>query len=579
MKFIYQTTKGYRVQFFILFLTVIFSTITGALFPYVIGKIVDQIFYVRQMSSFLFYFFLYAGLYLLNQCLHGGLNYVWAHLEASYVVNVRKMCFSHLMRLKASVWTSMKSGDVMKRIMDDTECFLEFIHRSLFYVFANFIQLAISIGYLLYTNILLGIVAIIMTPIMAWSIRFFMERLKERHQRINEHKGLVDAWLLEMMNGLYQWKILNAHEKVAGDYERKTKQVIDEEIKAGYDELKSANVNEALTLIGQLIIYCIAAWTVCTDRITVGQFVACASYFSTCAAYYNALGKKLTAISGNLAGINRVEEFMHWEEESDSPSATEHEIVSGEILFDNISFSYGEELVLKEFGLKVEHGEKLAFVGRSGDGKSTLLQLIYRLYEPNEGRILVDGIPATDYTLTSLRNQIAVVQQENGLFHGTLRENISLSDDVSQDDRIWDILEGLKLKELVSKFPEGLDTLIGKYDRELSGGQKQRVAIARCIFKRPKILLLDEATSALDEITEAAVNRYIYEQLPDTTILSVAHRFSTVLSAEKIVVVEKGHISAIGKHEQLLSESSLYRTLYAEYEDSVSQQEGEGQDE
>lgn len=579
MKFIYQTTKGYRVKFFILFLTVIFSTITGALFPYVIGEIVDQIFYVRQMSGFLFYFFLYAGLYLLNQCLHGGLNYVWAHLEASYVVNVRKMCFTHLMKLKADVWTSMKSGDVMKRIMDDAECFLEFVHRSLFYVFANFVQLAISIGYLLYTNIILGIAAIVMTPIMAWSIRYFMERLKERHQKINEHKGLVDAWILEMMTGLYQWKILNAHKKVADDYEAKTEQVIKEEIKLGYDELKSANVNEALTLIGQLIIYCIAALAVCKDQITVGQFVACASYFSTCAVYYNALGKKLTAISGNLSGINRVEEFMLWEEECDTPSAIEHEIARGDILFDKISFGYGEEDVLKEFQLKVEHGEKLAFVGRSGEGKSTLLQLMYRLYEPNEGRILIDGIPVSNYTLTSLRSQVAVVQQENGLFHGTLRQNISLSDDVSQDDRIWDILEGLKLKELVSEFSEGLDTIIGSHGRELSGGQKQRVAIARCIFRRPRILLLDEATSALDEVTEAAVNQYIYEQLPDTTILSVAHRFSTVLSAEKIIVIEGGHVSAIGKHERLVNESSLYRTLYAEYEDTVSHQEGEAQDE
>lgn len=575
MKFIYQTTKGYRGQFFILFLTVIFSTITGALFPYVVGEIVDQIFYVKQMSGFLTYFFLYAGLYLLNQCLHGGLNYVWAHLETAYVVNIRKQCFSHLMKLKASVWTSMKSGDVMKRIMDDTECFLEFIHRSLFYVFANFVQLAISIGYLLYTNIVLGIVAMIMTPIMAWSIRYFIAKLKERHQKINHQKGLVDAWILEMMTGLHQWKILNAHEKVAGDYEKKTKQVIEEEIKAGYDELKSTNVNEALTLFGQLLVYGIAAFAICRDRITIGQFVACASYFSTCATYYNALGKKLTAISGNLAGINRVEEFMTWEEECDTPDAAWHEIVRGDILFDNISFGYGEELVLKDFHFKVGHGEKLAFVGRSGEGKSTLLQLLYRLYEPGEGRILVDGIPVTNYTLAALRSQIAVVWQENGLFHGTLRQNISLSDDTSQDDRIWDILEGLKLKELVSGFPEGLDTVIGNDDRGLSGGQKQRVAIARCIFRNPKLLLLDEATSALDEATEAAVNRYIYEQLPDTTILSVAHRFSTVLSAEKIVVMEQGRVSAMGKHEQLMKDNLLYRTLYAEYRNSVLHQESE----
>jgi len=579
MKFIYQTTKGYRGQFFILFLTVIFSTVTGALFPFVIGKIVDQIFYVKQMKGFLLYFFLYAGLYFLNQCLHGGLNYVWARLEVSYVVGIRKKCFAHLMKLKASVWTNIKSGDVMKRIMDDTECFLEFIHRSLFYVLANFAQLAIAIGYLLFTNVLLGIVAIVMTPIMAWSIRYFTARLKERHQKMRSKEGLVDAWVLEMMTGLFQWKILNSHGKVARDYESKTKEVIEEEIGVGYEELKSANVNEALTLIGQLLVYCIAAAAICRDQITVGQFVACASYFSTCATYYNALGKKLTAISANLVGINQVEEFMLWEEENDTENAAEHEIISGDILFEDVSFSYGEEPVLKGFRLNVRHGDKLAFVGRSGEGKSTLLQLLYRLYEPDRGRILIGGIPAADYTLSSLRSQIAVVHQENGLFHGTLRRNICLSDDTAQDAKIWDILEGLRLKELVSEFPEGLDTVIGNDDRELSGGQKQRVAIARCIFRKPKLLLLDEATSALDEATEAAVNRYIYEQLPDTTILSVAHRFSTVLAAGKAVVIEEGRVAATGSHGQLMKESPLYQALYTEYEHSVLHQESEVQDE
>lgn len=579
MKFIYQTTKGYRIQFFILLLTVILSTVTGALFPYVIGEIVDQIFYVKQMAGFLIYFFLYAGLYFLNQCMHGGLNYVWAHLEASYVVNIRKKCFAHLMKLQATVWTSIKSGDVMKRIMDDTECFLEFIHRSLFYVFANFIQLAISIGYLLFTNVMLGIIAIIMTPIMAWSIRYFAAKLKVRYKNINSKKGIVDAWILEMMIGISQWKILNAHGKVAHDYEIKTKQVLEEEMSAGYEELKSVNINEALTLVGQLLLYCIAAFAIYKDQITVGQFVASAAYFSTCATYYNALGKKLTNVSANMAGINRIEEFMQWEEEKDKPNAAECEIVRGDILFENVYFGYGENYVLKNFCLDVRAGEKVAFVGLSGEGKSTLLQLICRLYESNKGKILIDGIPVTDFTLSSLRSQIGVVQQDNSLFRGTIRQNICLSDDARQDTVIWDILEGLKLKELVSKLPKGLDTIIGDDDRALSGGQKQRVAIARCIFKNPKLLLLDEATSALDGSTEVAVNQYIYKKLLNTTILSVAHRFSTVLSAEKTVVIEEGCVAAIGNHDQLMKENKLYKTLYAEYEYSFLHRESEVQDE
>ena len=571
MKFIYSTTKGYRGRFFLLLLSVLFGTVSGAMFPYVTGKIVDEIFYKQQMRGFLLYFFLYAGLYFLNQCGHGVLNYLWAHLKASYVVDIRKRCFKHLLQLKAAVWTNIKSGDVMKRIMDDTECFLEFIHRSLFYVTANFLQLAISIGYLLYTNWLLGLVAIVLTPVMAWSIRHFAAKLQVRQKNVRKQKGFVEAWILEMMTGISQWKLLNAHNKVKSDYESKNRQVVEEEVGAGYLELVSVNVNETLTLLGQLCVYCIAAFCIVRDTITVGQFVACASYFATCASYYNALGKKLTDIAVNMAGIGRVEELLSWEAEEDFPNAEDIEIRKGSISFQEVSFGYderhtdGEKYVLKKFSLRIEEGEKIAFVGRSGEGKSTLLQLLCRLYEPWEGDIYVDDVCLTDYTLSSLRRQIAVVQQENGLFHGSLRENICLSEDREQDARIWEILEGLKLKELVEQWPDGLNTVIGSGSREMSGGQKQRVAIARCIFRKPKILLLDEATSALDEATEKEVNAFIYAELPDTTILSVAHRFSTVLAADKAVVIEQGRVEAVGEHDCLMRENELYRTLYEEY--------------
>ncbi|HKM34834.1 MAG TPA: ABC transporter ATP-binding protein [Lachnospiraceae bacterium] len=576
MKFIYRTTKGYRWQLFLLLVTVLLGTVTGSMFPYITGKIVDQIFYKQQMRGFLLYFFLYAGLYFLNQCSHGALNYLWAHLEATYVVDIRKLCFRHLLKLKASVLTNIKSGDVMNRILNDTECFLEFIHRSLFYVLANFLQLAISIGYLLYINLYLGLVAIVLTPVMAWSIRYFSGILKKRHEKIQTEKGLVDAWILEMMIGISQWKLLHAQNKVERDYRAKNNLVREQEVKVGYEELKSANVNEALTLLGQLCVYCIAAYCISRKSITVGQFVACAAYFSTCATYYNALGRKLTDMSGNLVGIHRVEEFMSEEEEQDLPKARNCKLSKGNIRFKQVSFGYGETTVLHNLNLQIEAGDKVAFVGRSGEGKSTLLQLLYRLYEPEEGCISVDDICLTDYSLYSLRSQIAVVQQDNGLLHGSFRKNISLSDDSTNDSRIWEILDGLRLKELVEELPEKLDTLIGSGGRELSGGQKQRIAIARCIYRNPKILLLDEATSALDEETERAVNGFIYGQLPDTTILSVAHRFSTVLAAHNAIVIEQGCVVAMGDHESLMQKNELYQSLYEEYIQSATHAESEG---
>lgn len=569
MRYLLETTRGYRLRFSCLFFTIIFATVTGGMFPYAIGKIVDQIFYQKQLRGFLGCFFLYAGFYFLNQCGHMALNYLWAHLKVSYVTDIRKQCFEHLLRLKAGILAQVRSGDVMKRIQDDTECFLEFIHRSLFYVLANFVQLGISVGYTIYTNFFLGLTVIVMTPVMAYSIRYFSRKLTERHERIRDKMGLADAWIQEVMVGLTEIRLLGALPKAGEDYEGKTRDVIREEIGAGYLGLEADSVNEMLTLAGQLCIYCIAAFSVCRGTMTVGQFVACAAYFSSCAAYFNALGRKLTDISANMVGIRRVEEFLSWEVEQDSLSAKERCIREGGISFADVSFGYAEAMVLKQISLEVHPGDRVAFVGKSGEGKSTLLQLIYRFYEPQEGKILIDGAELADYTLESLRNQIGVVQQDNGLFRGSLRENIALSDDKSQDARIWQILEGLKLKELAESFEDGLDTVVGSGARSLSGGQKQRIAIARCIFRNPRILLLDEATSALDEVTECEVNAFLYSRLPHTTILSAAHRFSTILAAEKIAVIEHGRISDIGTHRELMEKNVLYRTLFEEYQQSL----------
>lgn len=253
-------------------------------------------------------------------------------------------------------------------------------------------------------------------------MRFFSVRLKERHEWIRNGKGLAEAWIQEMMVGMREIKLMNAQPKVERDHEEKVSQLIGKEIEAGYLALASDSVNGGLLLVGQLGIYCIAAFCVGRETMTVGQFVACAAYFSICAAYFNALRKKLADISANMVGIRRVEEFMSWEEEQDLSGAEEKLIEKGGISFDGVTFGYGEGLVLEQVCLEVLPGEKVAFVGRSGEGKSTLLMLLYRFYEPMEGRISKDGVVLTDYTLCSLRSQIAVVQQDNGLLHCSLRK-------------------------------------------------------------------------------------------------------------------------------------------------------------
>ena len=235
---------------------------------------------------------------------------------------------------------------------------------------------------------------------------------------------------------------------------------------------------------------------------------------------------------------------------------------------------YANVTPLKDVNVTIHKGDVISIIGPSGTGKSTLIRCINLLEKPTSGEIWVEDQCITDgkCNINKVRQRMGMVFQSFNLFnHMTIIENIMAAPvDLLKKSKQEAYDEGMRLLRMVGLADKALN-----YPDELSGGQKQRVAIARCIFRNPKLLLLDEATSALDEATESAVNRYIYEQLPDTTILSVAHRFSTVLSAEKIVVVEQGRVSAMGKHEQLMKDNLLYRTLYAEYEDSVLHQESE----
>lgn len=565
MKYCFRMTKGYRLWLCGLFVVVLCATGTGALFPWAIGRLVDEIFYRRRMRGFLAAFCVYAGLYLLNQCLHGALNYFWVRLRVTWLIDIRKACFSHLQKLKAEALCGIRSGDVIRRMREDVECFLEFVHRSLFYVAAHILQLGISLGYLYVTAPSMALAALVFTPVMGYTVRHFTAKLTAEHQRIQNGKGLLEAWILEMMAGIFRWKLLGAADQVQRDYREKSCRVLEGEIHAGFTGLYAENLNGALTLLGQLAVYAIAAYRIRGGSMTVGQFVASASYFAGCAGYFRAIGKKIQDSSQNLAGIRRVEAFMGWEEERDCPGAYARIFEKGSIRLEGVSFGYGKERVLHGIDLQIEAGERLALVGKSGEGKSTLLKLLCRLYEPQEGQIFVDGACLHTCTLAGVRSQIAVVWQENGLFHASLRENIALSDDSSQDRRIWEILEGLRLKELAESLPAGLDTVLGEGERSLSGGQKQRIAIARCVFKQPKVLLLDEATSALDGETETAVITFLCEQLPGTTILCAAHRFSAVLAFPQTAVLEQGRISAKGPHAVLMERSGLYRALYEEY--------------
>ncbi len=250
-------------------------------------------------------------------------------------------------------------------------------------------------------------------------------------------------------------------------------------------------------------------------------------------------------------------------DEKDVPDAIHVDGLKGEITFHDVSFGYEKDsLILEHINLEIKQGETVAIVGPSGAGKSTLCSLLPRFYEWQSGTITIDGIDSRQMKLSSLRQQIGIVQQDVYLFNGSIRENILYGKLDATEDEIWQAVSKAELKELVESLPEGLETMIGERGVKLSGGQKQRVSIARIFLKNPPILILDEATSSLDTETEASIQRSLEELSEGRTTLVIAHRLATIQHADRIVVVTKGGIAEQGNHKTLLTQNGLYKRLY-----------------
>ena len=267
----------------------------------------------------------------------------------------------------------------------------------------------------------------------------------------------------------------------------------------------------------------------------------------------------------SAASAARIAEVLNEESTIKNPEAPVTEVADGSIIFKGVSFSYSaasEKKSLSDINLYIDSGETVGIIGGTGAGKTSLIQLISRLYDVTEGQVMVGGVDVREYDLETLRNEVATVLQKNVLFSGTIKENLRWGDPDATDEEIERICKLAAADEFIKSFPDGYDTYIEQGGTNVSGGQKQRLCIARALIKKPKILILDDSTSAVDTKTDAQIRRSFAEEIPNTTKIIIAQRISSVSDADKIIVMDNGRIESVGNHEYLLSHSPIYREVY-----------------
>lgn len=562
-KIMLNFVKPHKFKFIILFTCVLITTFVGSIYPYIFGRLVDEVFYGKDLSVFYQIIIMYGAVFLFNQAFHLILNMSWANLMTRFLYDIRKAIFLKTLAYEGKTLASIHSGDIIYRMGTDVEQFMNYIHWNTFYLAARVIDLILAIGFLSYIFWPFAIFAVAFTPIIVSISRHFAKKVSSIYKSLSDSSGILSSWLFEIIKGLQEVKLLSATKGVISDYTGSTIKIARLQIKANRVEVVSERINSGVSLLWQLVLYIVSAIFIISGNLTLGGFTACVAYFGKCISAFNALNNHLTGISGNMVSVDRVCTALNIECEREDGEFLP--VLSGNIEFCDVHFAYSQEIeVLKGISFSVHSGERIALVGRSGAGKSTIANMLLGFYEASSGKVTIDNHNISDFNLHSLREQVGIVHQETIIFDGTIRYNLIFTDDNSRDEELINALKQASLYEFITSLPEGLDTEIGASGRELSGGQKQRLAVARIFLKNPKILIFDEATSSLDSEAEQIIKDSWDELCEGRTIIIIAHRLSTILGADKILVLQDGIIVGYDSHDQLLETCKTYNELFKE---------------
>ncbi|MGL4965661.1 MAG: ABC transporter ATP-binding protein [Inquilinus sp.] len=508
-----------------------------------------------------------AGLlviYVSNTGLMAIVTY-WGHmLGINIETEMRRKAFDHLQKLSFSYFDNQKTGHLVGRLTKDLEEIGEVAHHGpedLFIAVMTFIG---AFALMLTVHPQLALITAAIVPLTAWLTSRYGGRMTRNWQALYGRVGNFNVRIEENVGGI---RVVQAF----ANEEHERRLFADDNQNYRRTKLDAYRIMAASTSLSylsmrliQMVVMIAGAYFVLTGRLSEGGFVGFLLLVNVFFRPIDKINSVIETYPKGIAGFRRYTELLDTEPDIvDRPGAVDVPALKGETRYEGVSFGYGDGTpVLRGIDLAIQAGETVAFVGPSGAGKTTICSLLPRFYEVQGGRITVDGIDIRDMTMTSLRRQIGVVQQDVFLFAGSIRENIAYGRLGATEAEIMEAARRARLDGVVAGLPDGLDTVIGERGVKLSGGQKQRLAIARMFLKNPPILILDEATSALDTETERAIQQSLAELSQGRTTLVIAHRLATIQDADRIVVVDANGIAEQGRHRDLVAAGGLYRRLH-----------------
>ena len=513
-----------------------------------------------------------GGAYLLLRLIDTAANYYMAavgHIMGTRIeTDMRRDLFDHLQKLQFSYYDDTKVGTLMSRITNDLFDVTEFAHHCPEEFFIAGIKITVSFAILSTVNFWLTLIIFALVPIMILVCTPFRRRMKDGFTKSREVIGEINAQVEDSLLGIRVVKSFANEDTERAKFGKGNHAFLGIKKKIYHAMAGFQSTTRFFDGLMYITVVVAGALFMIGGYITAADLVAYLLYVTTLLTSVRRIIEFSEQFYRGMTGIERFCEVMDTPVSiTDKPDAVELTDVKGEVVFDKVTFHYDEggQDVLTDLTLVAEAGKRIALVGPSGGGKTTMCGLIPRFYEVSGGKVTVDGIDVRDVTLDSLRRNIGVVQQDVYLFSGSVRENIAYGKDDATDEEIYEAARLAGAAEFIEALPEGYDTYVGERGVKLSGGQKQRISIARVFLKNPPILILDEATSALDNESEYIVQQSLDRLAKGRTTFIVAHRLTTVKNADMIAVLTPEGIAEQGTHAQLIEKGGLYAQMYAMY--------------
>lgn len=492
-----------------------------------------------------------------------GQSKMFTHLSKDVVYQIRMRLLARLKRISLSEYESLGSGTVTTHLVTDLETLDKFIGETLSSLLVSMLTLIGTASVLLWMHWQLALLILLLNPVVVFFTIKLGKRVKHLKKLENDSTAVFTQTLNETLDAIQEVRAGNHQSFFFQRLSDRAKNVRDRAINSQWKTDISSRASALLFQYGIDIFRAVAMLTVLFSDLSIGQMLAVFSYLWFMIGPIEQLLNLQYAFYAADGAMIRINQLLEREDEVDYP-ATKNPFAKRKtvpVCVENVQFAYAQEQILNGLSFKVAAGEKVALVGASGGGKSTLVQLLLGLYSPQSGLIHYGDATLQETGLACVREHVAVVLQAPALFNDTLRANLCMGREHS-DEACWHALSIAQLTETVSALPQGLDSIIGQVGVRLSGGQRQRLAIARMVLSDPKVVILDEATSALDSATEFAVHQGLNKFLAGRTTLIIAHRLSAVKQADRILVLADGRVAQSGTHQQLIAEQGLYAQLY-----------------